>query len=208
MSNGIYLGNSNSKKVKKLYIGTNNQAKRIKKGYIGVNNQAKLFWTHTIYRWNRYQIEQEVVDVVPSVTVIDTGDPSYSTYSTSRGIQVTDGVMHLINPTAYVHSAGSDNDGYNLFAESWLYVPDPKNNVNRYFYHIIGTGGVSVWIDSIPYLHSYGIFIQARTSNHSPFMQCELQSVAGTLVDVVESDNPSAYPDNGVSGNYWYKRIS
>lgn len=208
MSNGIYLGNSNSKKVKKLYIGTNNQAKRIKKGYIGVNNQAKLFWTHTIYRWNRYQIEQKVVDVVPTVTTIDTGDRFYSTYSTSQGIQVTDGVMHLINPTAYVHSVGSDNDEYNLFAESWLYVPDPKNIVNRYFYHIIGTGGVTVWIDSIPYLHSYGIFIQGRTSNHGQFMQCELQSVAGALVDVVESDNPSAYPDNGVSGNYWYTRIS
>lgn len=208
MSNGIYLGNSNSKKIKKVYIGTSNQAKRIKKGYIGVNNQAKLFWAHTIYRWNRYQIEQKVVDVVPTVTTIDTGDRFYSTYSTLQGIQVTDGVMHLINPTAYVHSVGSDNDGYNLFGGSWLYVPDPKNIVNRYFYHIIGTGGVTVYIDSIPYLHSYGISIQGRIPNRSQFMQCELQSVAGALVDVVESDNPSAYPDNGVSGNYWYTRIS
>lgn len=208
MSNGIYLGNSNSKKVKKLYIGTSNQAKRIKKGYIGVNNQAKLFWFHTIYRWNRYQIEQKVVDVDPSVTTIDTGDRFYTTYSSTQGIQVTDGRMYLINQTAYVHSAGSDSDGYNLFGESWLYVPDPKNVVNKYFYHIIGTSGVTVWIDSLPYLDSYGIRIQGRSSNRSQFMQCELQSVAGALVDTVESDNPSAYPDNGVSGDYWYVRIS
>ena len=80
MAKAVYIGNNNSKKVKKMYLG-NGTSRKVKKGYIGVNNQAKLFFsgatvwkkynavenhtyhwnrfnrvTKTTYKWNRYTI--------------------------------------------------------------------------------------------------------------------------------------------------------
>lgn len=30
----------------------------------------------------------------------------------------------------------------------------------------------------------------------------------GTYIDTIENENPSAYPDNGISGDYWYEKIT
>lgn len=67
MAKGVYIGNSNAKKVKKMYLG-NGTSHKVKKGYIGVNDVAKLFWSSeyvwkkynsiatTTYIWNQYNI--------------------------------------------------------------------------------------------------------------------------------------------------------
>ena len=65
MAKGLYIGNSNAKKVKKIYLGDNN-SRKVKKGYVGVDGIAKLFFSgatiwkkynaaenHT-YHWNRF----------------------------------------------------------------------------------------------------------------------------------------------------------
>lgn len=44
MATGAYIGSSNSKKLKALYVGIGNISKKIKKAYVGVNNQARVWW--------------------------------------------------------------------------------------------------------------------------------------------------------------------
>lgn len=65
MAKGAYIGNSNSRKVKRIYLGDGTSHK-VKKGYIGVDGLAKLFFsgatvwgkyntvTTNTYYWNRY----------------------------------------------------------------------------------------------------------------------------------------------------------
>ena len=67
MAKAVYIGNNNSKKVKKMYLG-NGTSHKVKKGYIGVDGIAKLFFsgatvwkkyntiTTTTYYWNRYNV--------------------------------------------------------------------------------------------------------------------------------------------------------
>lgn len=33
------------------------------------------------------------------------------------------------------------------------------------------------------------------------------EQLKGTYIDTIENENPSAYPDNGISGDYWYVKI-
>ena len=44
MAKAVYIGNNNSKKVKKIYLG-NGTSHKVKKGYVGVYGIAKLFFS-------------------------------------------------------------------------------------------------------------------------------------------------------------------
>ena len=67
MAKAVYIGNNNSKKVKKIYLG-NGTSHKVKKGYIGVDGASKLFFsgssvwgkyntiTTTTHYWNRYNV--------------------------------------------------------------------------------------------------------------------------------------------------------
>lgn len=52
MAKAVYIGNNNSKKVKKMYLG-NGTSHKVKKGYIGVDGVAKLFYSGATV-WNKY----------------------------------------------------------------------------------------------------------------------------------------------------------
>lgn len=50
-------GGNSSHKINKMYIGIDGVARKVKKGYIGdENGESRLFYSSTIYRWERYNV--------------------------------------------------------------------------------------------------------------------------------------------------------
>ena len=214
MGKGIYIGNSNAKKVSKLYFG-NGISHKVKKGYIGVGNVAKLFYSSG-YVWKKYTVKYNTIyqlkntddytsaDGVGDVRRVTLGYYSYNAqipfyrsmrFDTTNGnisfyeqINLTFTGDDLSNKWA---SAGYpqyvyDTDGHPFYLNNRM--PDGTRGGSLNYRH----SGQDYYI----YYRGYPKFITTTTVQ---------KKVQGDYIGDVNSDNPSAYPNNGeYSDGYWY----
>ena len=212
MSKKIYIGTSSlSRKCTKLYVGVNGQARTIKAGYIGYGNVAKKFYPVS-YRWARYSISYNTsyTPIIVSEDTIGFGrNCEFGQYSLIY--TYTSGYNSGVNNYLYWLSRGDRYPNPDM-------IDDLSNGTVFYtFEHWIGTnsGNVSYiradfglnsqisntrMVEFTKISGSYGGTLRRRihgsTKQQTPTM--------GSYVDTVQSESRNAYPDNGVSGSYWY----
>lgn len=202
MAKAVYIGNNNSKKVKKMYLG-NGTSHKVKKGYIGVNGVARLFFsgatvwkkynavenhtyhwnrfirvTKTTYKWNRYSITW--------------GTESYTTrdevYIGSNSVY-GDRVSYPYPVVDGLFDVGSDDlssnitNGVERIANASRTICCTRTNYRDGYFRLSG-GRVSVYHETMT------VYTPVETQ--------------GELIDTITASSPDAYPTNGVSGNYWY----
>lgn len=215
MAKSIYLGNGKAIKIKKIYEG-NGVARKIKKGYVGDSSGvARLFFTSG-YRWERYTVtyttsEQTLISADgsypapilafityppyykanPSGTAgaINAGVSSYQVIiGTWNGSSVT-GRTTTISKGGYVYS-GNNYMQFPTFGNIIIHV----TNGCRLNATGISGGGTHCYMYGNGYVTEFKLV--RRTGNK------------GSYVDTVESDNINQYPNNGISGGYWYVKIA
>ena len=213
MSKGIYIGNSNAKKVKKMYLG-NGTSRKVKKGYIGVGNTARLFYSSG-YVWKKYTVKY---NTIYQTKLTDDYTSAYGVGDARRiglGYYPYNAQLSFYR-TMRIGSSGNINfyDEVNVtfkgdsLTNQWAIADYPQ-----YVYDIDGhpfylnnrmpdgtRGGFFEYRhsgkDYYIYYIGYPKFISVTTTQ---------QKVQGDYVGDVNSDNPSAYPNNGeYSDGYWY----
>ena len=175
-----YIGiGGTAKKIKNIYIGVGGTAKKVKKAYIGVGGVAKL-WYSSGYTWEKYTTVPGYREVfTPTVGYVTTRDAFYvaSTYS----FDSTTGYYTVTQNMAIDFYNLDEAIGKYIYAyESGTYTEDPI------FY-----------IEDATYSSRTYRLTLGRMTSESVYSK-------GTYVGTVSSDNPTAYPVNGVQGDYWY----
>ena len=231
MAKAVYLGDNTSRKVKKIYEG-NGTAQKIKKGYIGDSSgKARLFYTSG-YQWQRYSInyiEQFSTDdnenSAPFRTYLSNETDVYVMYATSIKFITSgtpsyappDSKIDIVNPTSHRIYGNPDTTlslrtyqsptgvYYIVYSGRWMGFE------LGYLKGVYKLGPDSSQFDIWAENADPGLVVRGATA--SAYGGVVLHKVyaaptQGSYIGIVESDNPSAYPDNGVSGNYWYVRIS
>lgn len=237
MAKVTYIGNGNSKKVSKIYLGSGNTSHKIKKGYIGDSSgKARLFFSSG-YQWQRYSLVTEYVWNRYNL------DISYKyTYDEQKhngdGSRVVDGddyvyLSHLDQKSGQ-YEASSEMRA-DQAKDDWLpcaiCFTDPATTMyDCYNWEDAGGSGYRLrfkydqyWtitkeIDRTYYNQgSYIDQVTSTSSNTYPndnykgnywYVYSTSRKVKGSLIDTVENDNENAYPTNGISGNYWYVKIT
>lgn len=227
MSKKIYIGQSGlAREVGTLYVGVNGQARKIKKAYIGVGNQAKQFYPEdvtykwnrynikTTYKWNRYNIKVSYVwdqykatntlsytsTQVDNIRYMGVGDPSGTSYELSMvdgepKIAVTDVSSSEIDlgESRYVNNLGTTLYGYDdpRYPPVWPQIVVYEYHVNEdspsdYIYKITGVMNGSY--------SAIDVYKMTATG----------EIKRGSYIKEVTSSSSSAYPNDGISGSYWY----
>lgn len=202
MSKKIYIGQSDlAKEVKDLYIGITEQAKRVEKAYIGVNGIAKQIYPEiVIYGWNRYSISYQYKwNRYSKITTVGGYREVQSHYADVRGwpdgmsssyeFNQTTGKFRL---TGSIISPGSNKYG----GLTWVEV--------HYSSLYDSEANIGAWVDYIYWARSGS---QGQTNIDKYTSEPNEVEGPGNLITVVRSTSSSAYPDDGASGNYWYKYI-
>lgn len=184
MAHEVYVGIESglSRNIDKIYVGDNSGiSRKVRRGYVGDSEgKARLFYA-SIYVWNRYSVNYRYVY-------------GYTVESHSEYRLGTETVI------CYIITLNN----YNRYTGDW-------NNQRRTDISpsIVGkwilterNGSSAYYITRVPY-ESGGY--NARYTKTARMRQLDTQEASqGTYIDQVESENPSAYPNNGQSGNYWY----
>ena len=217
MAKVTYIGNGNSKKVSKIYLGSGNISHKIKKGYIGdASGKARLFYTSG-YRWNKYNI-QLIEQLSPANYSYSTNGYDDVSLSWGESVQLNEDPLYCIpygNNEGYAYILANDDDRK-------AYV---KVNRQLYVRWVTGSGGSGATGFTIKLINTYqysldvAFVIDYAGGSYWFYLDTTIMSIVqhyevsaiksqGSYIGTVESDNPAAYPDNGVSGDYWYVRIS
>ena len=232
MAKITYIGNGNSKKVSKIYLGSGNISHKIKKGYIGdASGKARLFYTSG-YQWQRYSInyiEQFSTDdnenSAPFRTYLSNETDVYVMYATSIKFITSgtpsyappDSKIDIVNPTSHRIYGNPDTTlslrtyqsptgvYYIVYSGRWMGFE------LGYLKGVYKLGPDSSQFDIWAKNGDPGLVVYGGTA--SAYGGVVLHKVyaaptQGSYIGIVESDNPAAYPNNGVSGDYWYVRIS
>ena len=193
-------GGSTSHPVKKLYIGVDGVSKKIKRGYIGdANGKARLFY-NSAYRWERYTIETVMhykLKHDPNNNVTFYLNYSFPTTIPNFYYSNNHPTTLDISTGGFKEQNGSDLNvtrAPNSKVGMWVYAVYPGGTPPDRFTFLQKV--ISVSSTEIKAGESYEIVTDYT------------EQLKGTYVDTVENENPSAYPDNGVSGDYWYVKIS
>ena len=209
MSRKIYIGTGTSRRIRQLYVGSGNVARRVKAAYVGVGGSARKFWP-ILYKWNRYEVNSTVqyTPYVRSDEVIEFGRwTEFGQYSL------------IYSYDTYVYGG---NFLYRLYSGERFPDPDcvddlPNGTTFYAFEYWVGYNGGSLsyiradfglnssatdgtMVEFIKQSGSYGGTVRRRIHTYSK----QTVTSAGSYIDQVTSENRNAYPDNGVSGSYWY----
>ena len=192
MARRIYIGTGTARKVKAAYIGSGNVARKIVKGYVGVGNQAKQFWPIQ-YVWNRYEVD--------SITKYRDG---LASYTSDLYDQITGGAWpyrpvlfnsYIFNTATgeYTGSGGYWTPDYESKSVSgYLIQPNYRRG------HVTHIQFDQMWSST----GSTTYYLKYTGYQFNPTQYQE--NIQGSYIGQVKSENRSAYPDNGVSGSYWY----
>lgn len=207
MARKIYIGSSgSSRNVSNIYIGVSGVARKVIKGYVGANDVAKKFYGLQ-YVWKRYTIE-----------IINTYEQTTERYANFRYITAAASQSGKL-PTRCEFDASTGR-----FALSNLGTVEIREDGFTSDYY---TTKVNIeYYDNAGYMTSFSVIkegvydgpiyhIEARRyywpsmnteSNVDIYTSSITSSVqsAGTYLTDVYSENRNAYPDNGISGSYWY----
>ena len=191
MARRIYLGNGSARNVKSLYIGVNGSARRIKAAYIGSGNTARKFWPHG-YVWNRYEIDS-VTKYRESISQSRTELYSRSTTGGSPYMPP------LYNSYTFNESTGTYSGAGGSFTPSRA-----TQSISGYLLQSNYPNGHVVYIEyrssSTPSGRRQSVSYEGYRFTTSSYSE----DVQGSYIDQVTSENRNAYPDNGISGSYWY----
>ena len=195
MARRIYIGTGTARKVKTAYIGSGNVARKIVKGYVGIGNTAKRFWPNLQYIWNRYSIKTSTIYSYTRTTVHSNMNALIGITSSSYGARSfefdeTTGLFTISNSTSIDYQ-----DKGTWYGTDYTYNSEAQW-VSK-FYCDIGS------FDTI-----YGLYISGSAADDILWRYRATESGTtqsqGDYIDQVRSENRSAYPDNDVSGSYWY----
>ena len=199
MSKAMYCGINNiSHKVKKIYLGENNISHKIKKGYIGdSSNKARLFFTSG-YTWEKYSVDvSEQRESVQNYSCSYTGYTSVNPYSGSYRIHANqfyiDSVIYASNThvITYMSSGGGSRPVY----------------LTAINYGLSASAGIGAF-DTLYEFTSISVNTQLQSYVFST-NKLTLNKTKGSLIGIVEADELSAYPENGIhTDGYWYVFIA
>ena len=208
MSKKLYVSSAGvTHKTTKLRVGINNVSRNVVKGYIGVNNVAKQFWPdEPIYVWNRYNADPKYMySVTYNMTKSYKCEWSYKTsgsFAWSASFDPNTGQITLSDIQSYDYRWLTKNAN---MTEKTGYITtyDTKYDLGWSPNDVYSTGA------------SEGTFSQwymigiTSTNRIMPFYKPNITSSIngysqGSYIDQVASKVRNAYPDNGMSGNYWY----
>ena len=224
--NKIWIGdNGVSKKVKRGYIGDANGIARLFffSGYVW-----NRYNTITTYKWNKkdwlgyYPRHMSDPDYMSNITYGDEEVYYTDVYFTDTESQTSwKGTRH--NFETWTVSWFRSNVQGNYVRGSWsrlvyvgavtgwngdsnrprIYIDGYQAvaNENRKYYEDLGTvtsTDINAYPSNIENVHTDGYYYQRAGETYSQ----------GSYIDQVESENPSAYPDNGRgSDGYWYVKV-
>lgn len=215
MAKGVYIGVSGAtRKVKTPYFSVAGIAREVKAGYIGVNGVARAFYKRT-YKWQKYNAEAYYAYKVNDYGG-ETGNVRYCnmnedyywgknySFSPSTGLfTLTDGgsggIFNLQESGVlignYICDWDADEDpedghyAYGTFRCKF----DELRRVKSITTH--GSGTYKGWYYVTLYYDQY-IY-----SGGPSYKQ------GSTYYGEVTSESPTAYPENGQKGDYWYVRV-
>ena len=194
MARRIYIGTGTARKVKTVYIGSGNAARKIVKGYVGVGNQAKQFWPLQ-HVWNRYSIKTTTKYSYTRTEILRNMNAIIGLTTNSYGARAFEfddatGLFTISNRISI------DNRDYGTWYGT-AYTYNSNSNILSVFECDIGS------FDTI-----YDLWNTYASNGDSLWQYRATESGTtqsqGDYIDQVKSENRSAYPDNGVSGTYWY----
>lgn len=212
MAKGIYIGNSNAKKVKKIYLGDSN-SRKVKKGYVGVNNQAKLFYSSG-YVWKKYTVKYNTIYQIKNTDDYTSPDGVGDVRRVTLGYYPYKAQIPFYRSMRFDTTTGSISfyEQINLtfkgdtLTNEWAIADYPP-----YTYDIDGHPfnlniRLPDWGGNFDYRHSgQDYYIYYRGYPKFITTTTVQKKVQGDYVGDVNSDNPSAYPNNGeYSDGYWY----
>lgn len=212
MAKKLYIGASLvAHKAKQIYLGSGNVAHRIVAGYIGVSGTARKFYPSG-YLWNRYSVSYTTshTPIIVSEDTIDFGrNCEFGQYSLVYSY--TSGYSSSSNNYLYWLERGDRipnpreiddlSNGTVFYAlESWIGMNSGNVSYIRADFGL--NSRVSDWrmTEFTKLSGSYGGTLRRRI--HGSVKQ-SIPAI-GSYIDQITSENRNAYPDNGVSGSYWY----
>lgn len=201
MSKGLYIGVVNtSKKVSSIYVGVNNVSKKIVKGYVGVDGIAKQFWPiDPIYIWNRYSV------YYPTVYVIDNWSSVISSCThacSSRYSPVCR--TYTINDDGTFTLSGEGTTRYN---PGTFYVTS-VSIMGKIISDVSGKAGTyKIGETDLYEVYLHGTSFNISYANIANFATKQGDAQRGSLIDQVTTKASDQYPNNGVSGSYWYEYV-
>lgn len=199
MAKITYIGNGTSKKVSKIYLGSGNISHKILKGYIGDStSKARLFFSGS-YKWNKYSIE--TVPVYGYVwdyrRVNSSGELTFPGKDSVRIYMLRDQERHFNKNTGYW-------DDYD-----WRWTAHwSGDNAADYGTPSIPTRIIYTGMSDPTYTDDLTVRYTRYYESYQSYEQTGTKQQKGSLIGTVESDNENAYPIDGISGGYWYTRIS
>lgn len=144
------------------------------------------------YTWGRYALKKAVVEGTRSSDDIGTG---YTTSFTKGYVFHEDTGLFDLEEASYVQ--GQTDDYVSLGVGAVVYSP---YNTNNLFYKHQLTGHSKIYKKTISEITTSG----DASTIYFDIVELKAGSVKGEYIDTVEASDPSAYPDNGKQGNYWY----
>lgn len=191
MAKRIYIGTGTARNVNSLYIGVNGSAIRVSAAYIGSGSTAHKFWPIS-YKWNRYTVE--------SVTKYREGLSESRTDLYSRSS--TGGFPY--KPPLYNSYAFNELTGEYTGTGGSFTPNNTTQSVSGYLLQSNYTKGHVVYIESRSSSTPSGTRRSVTYEGYRFTTSSYREDAQGNYIDQVTSENRNAYPDNGVSGSYWY----
>lgn len=199
MAKEIYIGSDGkSKEIKNAYIGINNLARKIKKAYIGVNGVAKQFYSSG-FVWKKYNVRYT---------------PVYKYFYEYVSLETPINRSFSYNQTLYLFSPiGLGNESEAKYESEISFIQTTSLNATNY------SGYIFVESRTLPNqayaIESYSLNNNTQTVNLSSYGYRQKRQVLGhnetsigAYISDVKSDDPNAYPENGIKDGYWYVKQS
>lgn len=217
MAKAVYIGNNNSKKVKKMYLG-NGTSHKVKKGYIGVDGVAKLFFsgatvwdkyntiTTNTYYWNRYNR-------------VTTYRYYWDRYNVNEVTRYKWNMLELITETGVKKDIG--NIEIERTRDSVCYLINSINSIDDNSFILNGeeksfnnlnNGDVFAFEANDPRIAYRVTDSPSRVPGSSlnyvikaDQYSMQIINYSGNFIATVESTSRSDYPTNAPQDGYWYQ---
>ena len=173
------------------------------KGYRGQELVEGVYVPHGAYVWKKYATTPKYVENSNEFyKKVLTTEPQNKAITYERSSTYT------FDESTGLFTLGSGNSG-SIAYDSYGEINDPSN------YYMIGTRtGTTMYKNDgttyVPTLYNNadGVTILAYNDSHLVTeYQSELIYEKSDFVDFVISDSPTAYPDGGLQGDYWYEKV-
>ena len=226
MAKEIYIGSDDkSKDTKNAYIGINNLARKIKKAYIGVNGVAKQFYSSG-FVWKKYNVKYSIKETtIFSIACSKFDEPYAGTISYSRGrvgnlkgtttspILCDKEGLYIPSGTLRYPASYEGSSGFNIQRSrsiQWFcknetivdkHTDDETAETSPYIY------ADGVIYENTRYQKMYRVVGNWSKDYYYTYL-VEPKEEQGIYISDVESDDPNAYPENGIKDGYWYVKQS